>query len=352
MATKVEHSPERVRPSQENGRLIMSEHYGRYLWAAQLANEMNVLDAGCGAGYGAKILADAGASRVVGVDISETAVSEATKTYRDERIELCRGDLRALPFPEEEFDLVVCFEVIEHIDDRGVMLDELRRVLKLDGVLCISTPNSRVYPPGNPHHVYEYEPEEFTKALSKRFSQVALYRQGAWLTSAVLSDGEFASRGVSEAFSGRAIKLDDKRPGEEIFTVAIAVTQELPSIAPTLVLGEPFEVRWWQEQIETTRLRADASVNEVRRQLHQANQAALEADAQSVNSAKRLLEVEELLSGLNSRIYALEEEITLRGDRIDALTQKLERADHVIVGMKNSISWRVTRPLRALKGSR
>src|SRR6185312_2188975 len=101
MATKVERVPERLSPANQSGRLILSEHSGRYMWAAQLASRMNVLDAGCGTGYGAQILADGGASRVVGVDISETAIAEAAQ-YRNPLVEFSLGDLTDLPFSDCE----------------------------------------------------------------------------------------------------------------------------------------------------------------------------------------------------------------------------------------------------------
>ena len=177
MATHTEESPERLDTDGQGGRLIVSEHLGRYLWGAQLASGLKVLDAGCGTGYGLRILEAAGASRVVGVDLSTEAVAQASELSESKRIEVLQGDLAELPFSDGEFDLVVCFEVIEHVVEREAILDELMRVLGADGILCISTPNRRVYPPGNPHHVHEYEPEEFEQALAKRFAHVLLHRQ-------------------------------------------------------------------------------------------------------------------------------------------------------------------------------
>jgi 2-polyprenyl-3-methyl-5-hydroxy-6-metoxy-1,4-benzoquinol methylase len=352
MSSKIDHALERLKPTGEEDGLIASEHYGRYLWAAQLARGMNVLDAGCGTAYGTKTLAEAGASLVTGVDISEKAIHEGRETYGNKLIDLRQGDLTALPFSDGEFDLIVCFEVIEHVDDRDAVLAELKRVLKLDGLLCISTPNSRVYPPGNPYHIHEYEPEDFARTLAERFSHIALFRQSAWLTSGILSDREFTKSGIPSGFAIHAVKLDDKRPGEEIFTVALASSRELPSPDSIVVLGEPFEVRWWQEQIESVRESTTAEVNETKRQLHKANQDVSEARSQSIGSARRLLDMEEIVSGQNARIYALEEELDARSDRIEALSARVDRADRILAGITSSISWRITRPLRALKNLR
>jgi 2-polyprenyl-3-methyl-5-hydroxy-6-metoxy-1,4-benzoquinol methylase len=342
MATNTEDSPERLDADENRGRLIVSEHRGRYLWGAQLAAGMRVLDAGCGTGYGLGILADAGAATVIGVDISEIAVAHASESNPDRRIEVVRSDLRGLPFPDGEFDLVVCFEVIEHVDEREAILDELARVLSADGVLCISTPNSRVYPPGNPFHVHEYEPQELAAALGKRFGHVALHRQTAWLASAILSEAEFAASGSEEALSLHTVKLDSRDPGQETFTVALASQQQVSEPPALLTLGEPFEVRWWQEKIDMAHRRAEAQV---------ANALRAVADAEDArrHNACALLEVEEVLAQSKARIFALEEAADEHAERVEALRQQAERATRVMAAMEASVSWRITAPLRALK---
>src|SRR5947209_13622457 len=107
---------ERFVPDQDRGRLIEAEHLARYLWAAQLASGRRVLDAGCGTAYGCRLLAEAGASDVVGVDLAEP-VLDAVREQMPSGVTLERADLRELPFPAGGFDLVVCFEVIEHLAD-------------------------------------------------------------------------------------------------------------------------------------------------------------------------------------------------------------------------------------------
>jgi SAM-dependent methyltransferase len=83
----------------------------------------------------------------------------------------------------------------------------------------------------------------------------------------------------------------------------------------------------------------------LQREIHSAQQQATAARERSLNSAKRLLEVEEVLAQSKARIFALEE-------ALDTLTPQLERADHIMAAMKASVSWRITAPLRALKRRR
>src|SRR5258708_23427285 len=108
-------SRERMDASTMRGLLVESEHRGRYWWASQVANGQDVVDAGCGTGYGTMILAAAGARRVVGVDIADEALAVARGDSGDAAaVEFVAGDLHALPFPDASFDLVVSFETIEH----------------------------------------------------------------------------------------------------------------------------------------------------------------------------------------------------------------------------------------------
>ena len=76
---------ERVVPGESSSRGELAAHVQRYKFAAPLVQAKRVLDAGCGSGYGAKLLRDAGASGVVAVDISHEAIgSRANGTRRME----------------------------------------------------------------------------------------------------------------------------------------------------------------------------------------------------------------------------------------------------------------------------
>ena len=156
-----------------------------------------------------------------------------------------------------------------------------------------------MYPPGNPHHVHEYEPEEFEQALAERFAHVLLHRQTPWLASTILSDAEFAASGSDESFSLRTVKTEPKEPGEETFTIAVAARKEIPSPQSLLTLGEPFEVRWWREQVEAHELANRAHEEEIaalRQELMAASREAASAQESRRRSAQSLLTVEESLA--------------------------------------------------------
>src|SRR5260370_4437498 len=93
-----------------------------------------------------------------------------------------------MPFSANAFDVVVAFEVIEHLPDYRAFLDECARVLRHQGVFIVSSPNKRYYAESraqngpNPYHEHEFEAEEFVTELKRVFSNVRLLLQN-WTES-------------------------------------------------------------------------------------------------------------------------------------------------------------------------
>jgi SAM-dependent methyltransferase len=174
-----EFTGERVIPGQVDVDL-MNEHLARYTFAARLARGKRVLDAGCGAGYGSAELARA-AQWVVGVDRAAEAVDFARANYSLPNLLFEQASCTALPHPEASFDLVVAFEVIEHLEDWRDFLAEARRLLAPGGQFIVSTPNRLYYTESrgeegaNPFHVHEFDFEEFRGELKAVFPHVALF---------------------------------------------------------------------------------------------------------------------------------------------------------------------------------
>jgi SAM-dependent methyltransferase len=174
-----EFTGERVIPGQVDVDLL-NEHMARYTFASRLARNKRVLDAGCGAGYGSAELARHAAS-VAGVDVASEAVDFARENYRLPNLRFAQGSCASLPFPDGSFDLVVGFEVIEHIPEWREFLLEARRVLSPSGQFIVSTPNRLYYtesrgPDGaNPFHVHEFDFAEFTAELKSVFPHISLF---------------------------------------------------------------------------------------------------------------------------------------------------------------------------------
>ena len=150
---------------------IAYEHLHRYVFATRLAEGKRVLDLASGEGYGTNMLAMKARS-VVGVEIDGSAVQHARQKYKLDNLEFVAGSVTNIPIKEEHgFDLVVCFEAIEHIEDQQKLVAEAKRMLKPDGILVISTPNKHIYQhesDENPLHlvVIEISFDEFFDRLS------------------------------------------------------------------------------------------------------------------------------------------------------------------------------------------
>lgn len=156
------------------------EHLQRYNYAAKKCKG-KILDLGCGTGYGSWILLKKG-NEVYGLDISQEAIDYAEREYPGPKY-IC-SPAEKLPFENSSFDTVCAFELIEHVENPGIVLKEIIRVLKTNGDLFISTPNPRhfwnalkhflldkPYPEkvsmDNIYHIKEFYYEEFLIFLKK-----------------------------------------------------------------------------------------------------------------------------------------------------------------------------------------
>ena len=88
---------------------------------------------------------------------------------------------------EKQFDVIVCFEAIEHIDEHEQLMREVKRFLKEDGMFIVSTPNKYIYSDQanyqNPFHLKEFYFDDFKGLLSDNFQNVYLYGQKIYPSS-------------------------------------------------------------------------------------------------------------------------------------------------------------------------
>ena len=182
----IEITGERFLPWMQDPR-IHYEHLHRYALAAQLVKGKKVLDLACGEGYGSYMLAQE-AAHVVGVDRDEQVVSHAEGKYSRDGLHFMKGSIAEIPMhTAKDFDVIVCFEAIEHVEDHDGLLSEVKRLLKDDGLFIVSTPNKATYTDEpkyhNPFHLRELYFTELKKLLTSYFKTVRFLGQRVYTGS-------------------------------------------------------------------------------------------------------------------------------------------------------------------------
>ena len=209
------------------------EHRHRYLLACEIAAGKRVLDIACGDGYGSALLAEK-AGNVIGVDIDLPTVERAREKYQKKNLSFLHGSAIAIPLEDNAVDLVISFETIEHLQEHDAMMCEIRRVLRRDGILLISSPDKFEYSdrPGyhNEYHVKELYFDEFKQLLAQYFTHSAFLGQKVVFGSIITAPGcaQFLSwykNGSSMPVAGLS---------EAVYHIAIAGDGILPQLPGSL----------------------------------------------------------------------------------------------------------------------
>jgi len=156
------------------------EHLHRYAIVTNYIKGKIVLDIASGEGYGSNLMSNE-ASFVYGVDIDERTVQLAKEKYQRNNLKFSCGSASKIPIEDNSIDVVVSFETIEHHDKHDEMMLEIKRVLKPNGLLILSSPDKLYYSDKrnfkNKFHVKELYKEEFEQLVNKYFNKVQLLSQ-------------------------------------------------------------------------------------------------------------------------------------------------------------------------------
>lgn len=161
---------ERAHPEDKTYQGTLYEHrmHERHRFAARYIEGRDVLDAGCGTGWG---WLDLGSPRLVaGIDVSQEAIREGRRLGLLKSAAVAEIDL--MPFRAGSFEAVICLDAIEHVPARAAVafIDECRRVLRPGGILVLSTPlRKEDRHSTNPFHMVEYSEEEIRSLLDSGF---------------------------------------------------------------------------------------------------------------------------------------------------------------------------------------
>jgi len=169
---------ERITSEVNDGNSI--RHLHRYALTFEYVRNKTVLDIACGEGYGSALMSQY-AERVTGIDIDPETISHSKAKYKFDNLDFKEGKAEMIPLANHSVDVVVSFETIEHHDKHLEMMQEIKRVLKPQGLLIISSPdryvNSEILGVSNPFHVKELTLNEFHDLLKQHYSQTFMLLQ-------------------------------------------------------------------------------------------------------------------------------------------------------------------------------
>lgn len=174
---EIDNTGERILLEKETP-LMIARHFCAYKYAKDFVGGKEVLDIGCGEGYGSNFLAGF-AKSVLGIDYNAAIIDYAKNKYLRPGLGYVVLDIKNLPSLNRKFDVICSFQNIEHIRDTDKLLKDISALLKDDGVFVCSTcnikdasPNSKV--PFNKFHVREYLASEFKELLEGCFNKVEI----------------------------------------------------------------------------------------------------------------------------------------------------------------------------------
>ncbi len=343
---------------------IRHEHLHRYAWCVPLALGKDVLDIACGEGYGSAMLARS-AKSVCGVDIAEEAVDHARKTYGAiSGLSFLVGDAAAIPMLDASVDLIVSYETIEHHDRHFEMLAEIRRVLRPDGILVISSPNRPIYSEAegqhNEFHVKELDFDEFDRVIRSQFPATAYFGQRLATGSSIYSLKPHAAAPAPTILADDGHEVSSRPPvlAKPVYFIAVAAarTELIPSMPGASALFSESEDLYLHHREVAAWAQALDQEHEALNQRY----GALAKEHEQVAAWGKGLNDE--LATAREHINVLRSQLADRDTLIEALRADLARQRQLLERVAGesavarqhlelvlrSRSWALTRPLRAL----
>lgn len=335
---------------------IAYEHWHRYAFARQWISGKKVLDIACGEGYGSALLAET-ASEVVGADINKETLTLAARTYHTRpNLHFIASSCDALSLTTASFDVVVSFETIEHIATQAGMLGEINRVLKPEGVLCISSPNKAQYSDErnykNPFHVKELYQEELIDLLAPHFpatrwfAQKLLFHSAIWPQEDGSSSFQYLEGNGPNIESVAGLSLPAM-----YFVVVCAKTEDLlPQQTTTSFFSDRSETVYHAYDLAVRELvRLNGLLSEREKIIIERDQSLREYTAEIQTYLGLIAERDALLALRTSQMLECERIINERDQLLALRTQQMEEREKLIELRDQQLAMLRRSPLQKLK---
>ena len=325
---------ERFIPSEQGK--IRLEHYHRYASVLDVVKGKYVLDVACGEGYGSSIMSTF-ANSVIGVDISEEAISHASMTYKKKNLKFLQGSVTSLDFADGLFDVVISFETIEHLFEQNKMLEEIHRVLKSDGLLIISSPNRKIYSEEsgeeNHFHVKELDFDEFDLLLRAQFRAVSYFGQRMQMGSVIqsLDGGQKAFKAWHD--NGKDLKSSANKLIDPVYFLAVCGDDEnkLPILDPSILYPNNLDLvkhyvgfAKWAKTLDKVVAERDNRIVNLQTEVEQ--------------RGEHILKLDEQIADNYLKINDLKIECTINQEKLINNNQSISALNKCVDDQKNSIS--------------
>jgi glycosyltransferase involved in cell wall biosynthesis/SAM-dependent methyltransferase len=326
-----------------SGAEIHYEHIHRYAFVSQFVKGKKVLDLASGEGYGSFILSK-NALSVIGVEIDHEAVTHASNTYINDNIEFTEGSILNIPIAGEHiFDIIVCFEAIEHIEDHNTLFREIKRLLKHDGILIISTPDKKLYAddPGysNPFHIKELYYSDFLAILKNNFSNMSIFGQRIFSGSSIYPSSTKVTNISSEfviTLENTHFSFDSNKEKIPIYFIAIASNVKLDQkiIQRSYLIDKSnTEITLFQNKIKQ-----DSAV------IHSLEQTVIQKDSLLLNASANIQSLEKVLtqkdsqiSEISGKVQSLEQMISVKDQQLLELSEQLQSLREQVQSLREQV---------------
>jgi len=353
--------------------MVAYEHLHRYGFAKDFVKDKKVLDLASGEGYGSFILSET-AESVIGIDIDDLCIRHASSKYLKDNLKFIKGSVTQIPIEENHtFDVIVCFEILEHIEGHEELMQEVKRLIKSDGVFIVSTPNKYIYSDQrnyhNPFHVKELYLEDFRKYLSDNFTYNYIYGLKVFPCSNIfpLFKNSSCSRdfvienGSNNEFFFLAVE-------EKIAPYLIAVASDA-DFSSDRIIGNSYLI----DQSESIFRQKNGRIDNLERVIKQKDEVLKQKDNQFRQKCEELIETDNkfkakclevvtkdkelmrLCEERSTEKKRLEEELRQKDTEIKKMDewlkekeQLLRQKDKEITDLLESKSWKLTAPVRTV----
>ena len=331
------------------GARIHYEHLHRYAFASRFVDGKDVLDLASGEGYGTFLLSRK-ARKVIGVEIDHDAITHSSTRYAKENIEFREGSILNIPIDGERlFDVIICFEALEHVSEHDTLMGEIKRLLRDDGILIISTPNKQAYTNDiqfhNPYHKKELYLSEFEYLIRQHFDNIVLLGQRVMTGSSIFP---VSKTGVTDSSSEFIIKLTGNQfsfAGKDEITPLYYIAVASRSRTSGVGIGRSYLIDKSETETNTFIEKFNRCTESIRTLDVQMKEATL-----SIASLKRDLESRELdlesqeldLESLKRDLAAKDRQVREQATHIQGLSQQQRNLEMKLSSIENSTVWQLT----------